>query len=106
MTDQAAVVFKQGLQPLSRHRRRTDRCPRDETVHAALRPSNLVSRLLLSLGIVILTRSPLMRRAASKYARDTALSRPQTVMGAPRLEARSTSSLSGMMPSRGSGRIW
>src|ERR1700730_3787382 len=97
-------MFKQPLQPFTRHRRRTDRCSRNRAAHAALRPSNFVNRFLLLLGIVILTRSPLIRRAASKYARDTALSRPQTVIGAPRLEARSTSSLSGMMPSSGIGR--
>src|SRR5215471_12034192 len=105
VTDQAAVVFKQVLQPFARHRCRIDRCSRDEAVHAALRPSNFVSRLLLSLGTVILTQSPLSLRAASKYARDGALSRPQTVIGAPRLEARSTSRLSGTIPSSGSDRI-
>src|SRR5260370_42097593 len=65
MTDQAAVVLKQALQPCARDRRLTDRCLRDEAAHAALPPSHFVNRLLSLAGTVISIQSPLIRRAAS-----------------------------------------
>src|SRR5262245_24038240 len=100
-----ALVREQHLQPLARDRRRPPRPKQIEQHHAALRPNSLVSRPVRSLGMVMGTSSPWSLRAASRYPRAGPLVASSSVISAPTLDARSTSWLSGMMPSSGTERI-
>src|SRR5262249_52763824 len=99
-----ALMREQDLQPFPRNRRRAAAKPVKE-VHAAFRPNSLLKIPRLSLGTRIGIVWPLSRRAASKYARAGGLAGLFSVTGDPIFEARSTSSLSGMMPSSGTDRI-
>src|SRR6185312_10606108 len=76
-----------------------------QTHATALRPNNRPIRLLRCIGTAISNFSPRNRRAASKYALAAALVGLLSVTGAPRLEAFSTSTLSGTMPRSGIDRI-
>src|SRR5262245_20205293 len=100
-----ALIGDQNLNTITRYRRRSPAFEQAEKVHAALRPNSLPNKLCFSVGIVIGMSSPVRRRAASKYALADALAGLLNVMGEPRLEARSTSSLSGTIPKSGVDRI-
>src|SRR5262249_62223239 len=100
-----ALVRQQDLQPLPRHWSGAPAPERVEEAHAALRPNRLSNRRLRSVGMLIGTLSPRSLRAASRSARAGALVELLSVTGEPMFEARSTSSLSGMMPSSGVERM-
>src|SRR3954467_2510680 len=99
------LIGQKDLKPFSGDRGAAPAPKQFEEAHAALRPNSLSNKPLRSLGMAIGTSSPLSLRAASRYARAGALAALLSVTGEPRLEARSTSSLSGMMPSSGVERI-
>jgi len=104
LVNRVAFVREENLQPFPRNRRGTA-AKQIEELHAAFRPNSLLKMPRLSLGICTGIVSPFSRRVASKYARAGALSGLLRVTGDPTFEARSTSSLSGMMPRSGMERI-
>src|SRR5689334_5549086 len=99
------LMGKHDLQPLPRDRSGFLRLEKAQDAHATLRPNKPERKLLRSVGTTMSTSSPRSRRAASRYALAGALAGFASVTGVPRLEARSTSVLSGMMPSSGIDRI-
>src|SRR3954447_25123565 len=99
------LIGQKDLKPFSADRGAAPAPKQFEEAHAALSPNSLSNKPLRSLGMAIGTSSPLSLRAASRYARAGALAALLSVTGEPTLEARSTSSLSGMMPSSGVERI-